>query len=572
MAAHGIGLAALLAYLVGFFFLLQRHHPMVGHDYRFVFAILFEDGWSFLHGGLAIPRYAVHLCGGSPLYGHPLDMFYSPVHLLSWLTDPWIAIRLTLLAALVVGYVGWYRLGSDLLELSKAWSHVLALVMVANGFHFMHLLAGHFTYHGFPLLGWLFWLLLERNPDATRAHIATRAMWFGLLCAYLLYSGNWVVLFFAALSLLLVLPLDIYLTGARRRRLVELGLRFGVFAPVALALMASKLVAVGSFMRHFPRVLPLAGPDPARSTLGYVARALWVIPQNSQLLADIAGYVHEGSMLLSPITLVGLPLGLIVLTRSLHDHRGWARARLALFATLYGGLTLLAMVHLVSGRGWFAEALHGLPLGASQHVSSRYLYPFSLLFSAAGVWTLATLLRRMGRRWRMAITALASAATVMAFVAGYAHMLPEVGLFENVEDYRTGWKKLDAAPPVTKVVEFVDFAAGSVKGCYEPILNASGDPSAVLHLGPIFDRENGYFNFMNPACYQYPEENHCAPGERIRESDADNLYRFTHGEPVTWRISRLQELADLLSGLAFIAMALIALYMRVARGAARRAA
>jgi hypothetical protein len=122
------------------------------------------------------------------------------------------------------------------------------------------------------------------------------------------------------------------------------------------------------------------------------------------------------------------------------------------------------------------------------------------------------------------------------------------------------------------VVEFVDFFAGSVKGCYEPILNASGDPFGVLHLGPISDRDNGYFNLMNPACYQYPKENQCVPGERIREDDVDNLYRFTHGEQVTWRISFLQELADLLSGLAFLVVAIIAVYLNVTRRAARRPA
>jgi hypothetical protein len=525
-----------------------------------------------MHGGLAIPRYAVHLCGGSVLYGHPLDMFYSPAHLLSWLTDPWIAMCLTMAAAFVVGYLGWYRLGRDLLDLSESWSHVLALVVVANGFHFVHLLAGHFTYHGFPLLGWLLWLLFERNPDATRADVAKRTIWFALLCAYLLYSANWTVLFFAALSSLLVLPLDIFLTGARRRRLLELAVRFAVFASAALALMASKLVAVGSFVRHFPRVLPLEEHDPAHSILGHMARALWVIPQNGKLLDDTGGFFHERSMLLSPMTLVGLLLGLLVLARSLRDRSSLARVRLLVFAVLYGGLTLLAMVHLVRGRGWFAVALHGLPLGSSQHVSSRYLYPFSLLLSATGIWTLATLVRRLAQRWQMTIVTLAAASTVTAFVAGYASALPEVGLFENVEDYRASWKKLDEAPPVTRVVEFVDFFAGSVKGCYEPILNASGDPFGVLHLGPISDRDNGYFNLMNPACYQYPKENQCVPGERIREDDVDNLHRFAHGEQVTWRISFLQEVADLLSRLAFLAVAIIAVYLSVARRAARRPA
>jgi hypothetical protein len=562
-ASHALGLAGLLAYLVVFFVLLEWHYPKVGHDYRFVFAMLFEDAWSFIHGGLAIPRYAVHLCGGSVLYGHPLDMFYSPVHLLSWLTDPWTAVRLVMLAAFVIGYVGWYRLGRDLLRLAKAWSHVLALVVLANGFHFMHLLAGHFTYHGFPLIGWLLWLLFEQNPDAGRAHIAKRAIIFGLFCAYLLYSGNWAVLFFLPFLCLLLLPLDLFAYSASRHRLRELGVRACVFALAALPLMASKLVAVWSLVRHFPRILPLEVQDPARSTLGYVFRALWVIPQNEKLLDDIQGYVHERSMLLSPITLLGLAIGMVLLVRSLQERTGLARVRLSLFAVLYGGATLITMVQLVSGHGWLADVLHRLPLGSSQHVSSRYLYPFSLLLSAAAVWALAVSLGRWRCRWRMVGMALATSATVAGFAGGYAKMLPEVGLFENVDDYRALWEKLETAPPVTAVVQNVDFFAGSVKDCYEPILNAGGNPSAVLHLGSVRDQDHGYFNLMNPACYQYPEQNDCAPGDRIRQSDGDNLDRLTHGRPVTWRVSAAQQIADLLSALSFVAVAAVAAYLQV---------
>jgi hypothetical protein len=67
---------------------------------------------------------------------------------------------------------------------------------------------------------------------------------------------------------------------------------------------------------------------------------------------------------------------------------------------------------------------------------------------------------------------------------------------------------------------------------------------------------------MNPACYQYPEENRCYPGDRIRENDGDSLDRFTHGRPLTWRISTLQSLADLLSLLAFAVAAVLARFPR----------
>ncbi len=57
---------------------------------------------------------------------------------------------------------------------------------------------------------------------------------------------------------------------------------------------------------------------------------------------------------------------------------------------------------------------------------------------------------------------------------------------------------------------------------------------------------------MNPACYQYPVENGCLPGDRIRIEDEENFENFTHGRPVTWKLSRIQYIADYTSLITFI--------------------
>lgn len=105
--AHAIGIACFAAFLSAFFVLLHWNYPDTGHDFGGVFAKLIEGTWHFHHRGLAVPRYAVHICGGSVLYGNPEDLFYSPAQMLAFVLDPWLSIQLVLGAALVVGYVGW---------------------------------------------------------------------------------------------------------------------------------------------------------------------------------------------------------------------------------------------------------------------------------------------------------------------------------------------------------------------------------------------------------------------------------------------------------------------------------
>ena len=208
----------------------------------------------------------------------------------------------------------------------------------------------------------------------------------------------------------------------------------------------------------------------------------------------------------------------------------------------------------------FAEVLHALPVGGSQRISTRYLYIFALLLSAAAVWSLARALERKRRRWHLAVVALSGFITVAAFLGAYVKMLPEVGLASNMRDHRADWRSVDRGAPVTRVTFFTDFDGATGRTCYEPILNSAGTPSLVLHEGSPLDIENGHYNLMNPACYQYPDQNDCKPGERISVDDGDNLRRLTNGLPVTWRISTAQHLADgltLLSLLTFVAFFIV---------------
>jgi hypothetical protein len=540
---HAIGVGTFALFVVAFLVLFNWHFPAVGHDYGFVLAGLLEGAWHFKHAGMSIPRYALHLCGGSVQYGHPLDFFYSPAQVLSLFIDPWLAIQATILLALGVGYAGWYRFARTVLRLPTEWSHVLSLVMLSNGFYFIHLFAGHFTYHAFSLLGWFLLLLLDRESLAPR-RTARMAALFTVLCGYTLYSGNWFVFYFLVIGFALILPVDLYVAEQPAKRFLQIVERVALYMIPALGLMASKLVAIYSYMRFFPRTFPPDYQDPAVSTLWFVVKALWMVPQHVQLTVGIPGEVQEKSFLIAPVTLVGLLLGLGLLATHLRGKSMHDRIRFVLLAGLYGGTVMTMMVELAQGYGWFARVFHELPVGASQHVSTRYVYPFSLLLAFVGVWSLAKTMGLLGRTWNVGAMLFACLTTVATFVGGYASVLPEARLEANVQYHRSLLERYDLSIPVTQISPVTDFISGTSRDCYDPILNFSGNPFSVLHVGPVRDAHDGYFNLMNPACYQYPEENHCKPGDRIAVSDAENLSNFVQGNPVTWKLSETQSWAD----------------------------
>jgi hypothetical protein len=416
------------------------------------------------------------------------------------------------------------------------------------------MMAGHHTYHGFFLLGWFVLLLFERERYPSLVSTVTKAIVFAFLCAYLLYSANWFVLFFLGIIVVLAFPLDIFLADHPARRLLQICTRFALYTLAALALMLSKVVAVQSYLRFSPRIRPMIGQDPSQSTLEYIVKALWAIPQNRQLLVDMPGWLHEKSMLIAPITLLGLILAAVQLEWSIRNYRGKRRTALVAFTASYGGLFGTAMLQLPRGTGWLAEAFHRLPIAASQYASTRYLYIFTVFLSVAGVWAFARAMDRLRAWWRLLGVLLAVGSTLTAFVFGYLDMLPQVELWTNIPEHRARFRALDLSLPVRQVVPNLDLAAGSSLYCYDPLLNDAGDPYLVLHPGPVTDAQAGYFNLMKPACYEYPEANHCRPGDRISVDDAANLERFVTGSPTTWKVSWAQHIADVVTGLSLLAM------------------
>jgi len=149
-----------------FLWLVMLAYPMVGHDLAVFFPLLIEGKWHVIHQGFTPLRYAVHLCGGLPVYASPNDVFYSVAQLTALFTDPLTAVLTGFVVPMLIGYGGWYLLGRDVMRLERTWAHLLAAVIVTNGFHVMHAAAGHLNFAGMPMIGLLLWLLLDVKRTA----------------------------------------------------------------------------------------------------------------------------------------------------------------------------------------------------------------------------------------------------------------------------------------------------------------------------------------------------------------------------------------------------------------------
>ncbi len=567
-------------FLVLFLKLLNFSYPVLGHDYFDFFPKLIAGTWHFARQGLAPFRFSPHFCGGLPRYGNPQDLYYSLPQFLTFVMDPWAAAQLSMVTVLAAGYWGWYRVARDIIVLTAPWSHALALIINASGFYLMHMVVGHMGFHTLPLLGILLWILCDPKEDSATS-LAARVSAFALTAAAVLYSGGFFVLMLLSLAYPLLLPIVLFTEKRRLRsclRTVASRLLFCGLA--ALLISLSKLVAVWSIMRFFPRSATFDHFAEGTNVLLFAARAFFYIPQGRFLFASagVPLQVHEYSMFLSPIVLMGLLCGPPLLIAKRHALRRnlWGTGG----ALLYTLVLLTFFTQLARGYGLFAAFLQRLPGFHSFHVTPRFLYLFSITLSILSVWCIERCLRwrESKEKWNVSLAMGACMLTIIALPVAYYPLLRSPELLRNLQ-YDFLKRDLEKKEYLTKNVSLVTSRGTDlthvVRGttgirCIEALFGYSNEHQITsLAEGPTDRTEDGFFNLNHPACFQYPEENECRPGDRIAASDRENFDRFIRGEQTTWKLSKAQVFADRLSFITLIGM--LALLLGSPFWASRRA-
>lgn len=536
---------------------------ILGHDYFYFFPKLLDGKWHFLRQGLRPFYYTAHMCGGFPEYANPQSMYYSLQQLLVLFLDLWLATKMTILTSMVIAYVGWYRFGRDLIRLNLHWAHVLALVVTAHGFHFLHQIAGHIVFHGMPLLGWMLWLALDRRHHTLKGWIAKGA-WFGLLSAYVFYSGGYMVGVMGLFALVALLPYELLLhAGALKSRIVILSKSAIVCISGTLLLNASKLVAVFSFVQYFPRAVPFERLWEDTSILLFLWRTFFVLPQNDDLYWEFGmpnnGAFHEWSFLISPVILIGLTCGIYLLWKK--KNAMIQRPIWSLLIFIFSIFQLCFFAQWARGFGVLTTPFEDLPIFEGLHVNMRWLYAYSFLLIAVGTWCLQRCCNRFGA-WAAYV---AGVITIVSFVGGYygqlhGNTLPRTLPYDVILaalNEHEGYMEYD----VTQAFDmrgqghsgFVPLIfGGNHIYCHEPMLLGSSKLPNTVIAAPVTDIRDGAFNLYNPACMVYPEENDCQPGDRIRLDDQKNFEAFVTGQQTTWTVSPLQRFANWVSVLSLI--------------------
>jgi hypothetical protein len=324
-----------------------------------------------------------------------------------------------------------------------------------------------------------------------------------------------------------------------------------------------------SFFAHTSReVYSIPGVRTAGDLVELVLIPLWSRPRMEHLSGAIVNTpwtwnASEFELGVGPVPLLmialGAVVGLIVLAlRIARGHVVGEGARIVR-AVAWGALlaTLLAVpLYLNVYDPTFSALVKGVPLLRGMHAFFRYDALFIPVVVLASAIVVDRLIDRRAQ-WLIAIAAVALLAITdqkkdKDYGGGYSPE-PIVLAHENLA------KRSFAAivPPIREIapvelntdraLPLGQVAAGvSAFPCYEPMFGYLLEtfPKTDLHRGPVTDETGHAYNLLDPSCFVFPDENRCAPGDRIDLEEKERFERFRAHEAVPFARPWWQRLAD----------------------------
>ena len=577
-----LGWLAIAIHFLIFIRFFPNAHGKLGHDYSYNFPLLLDGYYWYLHNGFwSVPWFTPSFCGGMPLIANPATFYFSVPQFLTFFINPLAAVHTTFFVFACLGFWGMYLLLRSIFRTS-GWSALLGgTLFLFNGFYAYRFIVGHMEFHGFMLVPWLAFFLLrieDRQSPYWKLRYAVDITVGALLLAYMFMSGMTQLLPPTILSIMLV-ALTLSLNNPSERILPIFSFRLLLSGALALCLSAAKLVAALSFLNHFPRdsyLLP--GVDGIGKLLPLIGRVLtfggydglFQVLSNSPY--EYPRHEFEYGLTVVPVMLLFLFClyrlrQLPAVVRSL----GQRRQLLTLVATLLILSVPLALNYY--SPGW-NRLLKSIPLIKSLSNLLRWFIiyiPLVILLTALAVEKCT---RWQRRRPLLVIICLFIVFGQNLFTGKRFYHGQPYGPGDILTAY-TKAKESGTPPVISNLIASPEdrfrrtayFAHNGVltEGysqilCFEPMFgwNLEFFPFKTIHPGPALLAEQGILNLKNPACYLYPQENQCTPGDHFRIDQIAAASQFINFRPFDFRASRIQRLANWLNLAALGAVTLFA--------------
>ncbi len=578
LAAGSCGLLWLI-YLAIYLPFLPNATNTVGHDYSLHFPNLLTGYYWFLRNGPSeIPWFSPSQCGGFAYFPDPNVGYFSVPQFLVFLVSPMRAVRLTFLAFSLIGLAGSYALMRCAFRSSRIAATVAAGLFLFNGFFVYRMLIGHLTFHAFALTPLMVAVLLPAGACRRQpiTEIAGRLCVAALCLAYMIQSGMVHGILPALLSTAVIFLIHRLLFG----RNWQPWLLLAGAGTLSLALCAGKLVAEFALLSNFPRdFYPLPGIAGLPATVLAALQTLFVSPpanaENVLTNSKWALERHEWEYGVSAAPLLLFALAAAAGVAGVVRRHEWAPVTIDRVAAIGCIFVLLTIPVLLN---WYQPGWNGflktLPYFGNSITLLRFFSAYILVVVVvAGLaldrMPLPASAEHFGRLLlgsiALCIMLLQNLATDRSFYSSQGYSIAPI---------EAAYAHAHATRLVPGIQAIGDPGGGNdamVDGisqisCYQPLFGYRLEqlPVAPLHAGAAIASVGQSINVKNPACYVFPAQNGCRPGDHFAAAQLKDAVAFLSYRPFDFEQPYVQKLATLLSLISSIGIiaALLALTMK----------
>lgn len=586
MVRHGPLISFCLLF-VAYHWIFYQFYPnssgRLGHDYSLALpGFLAGYYWFQSNGFWDVPWFTPAFCGGQPFFADGGSGYYSVLQLLTLVADPlWSAYLATLLFA-ALGYWACFLLLRRCFQARQEAAILGAAIFMFNGFVAHRMIVAHLGYQGFMLIPWmaLFLLWPWRSSGNARLQSVTLGCLAGLVGSYWVQSGFGSLIVPGLLSILLIVL--IHAITEPQWHLVELFRRSLIGFITMVSISASRVVSGFSFLANFPRSdYLLAGYRSVADAAEIAFLSLFVSPVDIAQRSDaslmnvqwaIGRHELEYGVTWVPLLLVIIGAGIAV-WRIVAGNVDLRLSAMKIWLILVAAVILCIPIALNTYSPGWNSLIKQVPLlkSASTFVRWNIIYiPFMALVSAL---FLDRCFGAMRTSVAIVAVALVVALNLMQDRRSYAQEAydpePVIQAYQAV-------RQSAPVPAIQSIGVYRDRQGNIVHPlhkndaltqgysslyCYNPAFGYGLEkfPVKDLHPGPVRDVRDGHYNIKNPACYVYPKENNCSPGDHFRETQREEMEKFVSYRPFAFNISTAQKAANALTLLGLAVSVLVVL-------------
>jgi len=538
--------------------------PNVGHDYEYFIPRLGDTYLHYQLNGLSVQWYTPSFAGGLPAYPNPQHIQFSLPQLFTFITTPWISSLISLAIFALIGFISTYYFLRHILLMHWRVGMLGALFYTGNGFYFQHMAVGHMGFQVFHLLSLLLVIFFEPSLSRKKAII-----FIGLTGALMIYSAGFIPIAIFVLSFGVTLPL-LYLIKPSIFDWRTLGLKLVGGLGVGVLLSASKLSAIYSQMRYFPReVSDTYIVDLGQSFLGLLLQLLGVMNilpiaslagvsarEVSDYLRHITGAYYglwELDISLSPVLVVILMVG-VVEYYFINSRRGKLKLlKNQKIAMGLLGVSVWVTIEFIFAKGILFPFLSRMPVLGSLHVNVRYGAAFIFPLVLIGCVIFNNWVKKWGQKKIIWVSDLLSLISII-FLLSYFFVVDEQSrsfIISPHDDFYHEVRKGESFP-VTSIQNIAD-DEGAIRGLSglvtEEIIFGYDLENFNHNLveGSVEKIENDSFNMTNPASLVFPEVNQLMLFERISVDDEKNFRTFINHYQPDWQLPFYQKALNIIS-------------------------